>query len=242
MLYAILSDIHSNLEAYEVLISVLKEEKPDKTVVVGDIVGYGADPKECIRLTKFLTEDIVCGNHDRATAGLMDINWFNDNAKKAILWTKEVIDESEKEFLRSFKLTFEDENIIVVHASLHNPQDFNYIFDANDAYETFLKMDKKPCFIGHTHSPVIFIKDRIKGIELTFEQELELEKDRKYIINAGSIGQPRDGDNRASYVIYDTEKQHITIKRIEYDIRNTQQKILAADLPAIFAYRLSEGR
>lgn len=242
MRYGILSDIHANLEAYEAVISALKEERLDKVIIVGDIVGYGADPKECIRLTKFLQPEIVCGNHDWASVGILDINWFNDRAKKAVLWTQNVLDHNEKEFLKELKLIFEDENIIAVHGSLDKPADFNYILGINNAEITFLKMDKRPCFIGHSHRPMIFAKGNTLNIEVIFEQEIRLERERQYIINVGSVGQPRDGDNRASYAVYDTERQEVVIKRVKYDIRKARDKILEAGLPEIFAYRLSEGR
>jgi predicted phosphodiesterase len=242
MRYGILSDIHANLEAYEAVISALKEEQLDKLIIVGDIVGYGADPKECISLTKSLSAGIVCGNHDRAAAGFMDTNWFNDYARKAVLWTQSVLSEEEKQFLREPGLIFEDENIIAVHGSLDEPQKFNYIFEFDEADRTFLKMGKKPCFIGHSHSPAIIMKDRIKGINAIFKEEVELEEGRKYIINVGSVGQPRDGDNRASYAIYDVNSRKVTIKRIGYDVKKAQDKILDSGLPEILAYRLYEGR
>ena len=242
MRYGILSDIHANLEAYEAVISALKEEQLDKLIIVGDIVGYGADPKECISLTKSLSAGIVCGNHARSAAGFMDVNWFNDYAKKAVLWTQGVLSEEEKQFLREPGLIFKDENIIAVHGSLDNPSDFNYIMGINDAEVTFLKMDKRLCFIGHSHRPMIFAKGNMLNIEVIFEQEIRLEKERQYIINIGSVGQPRDGDNRASYAVYDTERQEVSIKRVKYNIRKARDKILEAGLPEIFAYRLSEGR
>ncbi|MBM3253558.1 MAG: metallophosphoesterase family protein [Candidatus Omnitrophica bacterium] len=241
MRYGILSDIHSNLEAYEAVIDTLKKENPDKIVVVGDIVGYGADPKECIRLTRFLTDNITCGNHDWAAVGLMNIKWFNYNARRAVQWTKDILNGSEEEFLKKLNLIFEDENIIAVHGSLDNPQDFNYIFYIEDAIKTFSKMDKRPCFIGHSHSPVFFMRDK-ERIDVIFDEAIRLEEGKQYIINVGSVGQPRDGDNRAACAVYDVREQLITIKRVEYNIRETQEKILNAGLPEILAYRLSEGR
>ncbi|MFH0839196.1 MAG: metallophosphoesterase family protein [Candidatus Omnitrophota bacterium] len=243
MRYGILSDIHANLEAYEAVIGALKKEKINKIVIVGDLVGYGADPKACIKRTRFVTDMVVCGNHDRAAASLLDPEWFNRDAKEAVLWTAGLLDKAEQEFLKKISLICEDVNIIAVHGSLTDPQSFNYIFDAYQAGKTFLKMDNRPCFVGHSHYPLFFIKDKHGNIHtLTDKREIFLEQDNQYIINTGSVGQPRDGDNRASYVIYDVEHRHIVLKRTGYDIAKAQKKILTAQLPEHLAYRLSEGR
>ncbi len=243
MLYAIIADIHSNLEAFQSVLDSLKKERIDRIVIVGDIVGYGADPKECIRLVKSLDSALLSGNHEWAVLGLLDTKWFNEYARAAVMWTADMLNEDEKEFLRKIELTFEDENIIAAHGSLNDPHSFNYIFSADDASKSFIKMDgKRPCFVGHSHQPVTFIRNKDKLIDFSLEKEFSLDPDNQYIINVGSVGQPRDGDNRAAYVIYDIQERRISVKRIEYDIEKAKKKILMEGLPKILADRLSEGR
>jgi len=242
MRYAIVADIHGNLEAFIEVKKQLKKENIDKYICLGDIVGYGANPKECIELSKRLFDIIIAGNHDWASCGLFDVKYFNPYAREAVLWTQNVINEEEKNFLRSLPLTCQVDNFEIVHGSLHHPDEFNYILSVSEALKTFKLMKTQICFIGHSHAPVILSKDDKNEIKCINENEVKLENNLSYIINVGSVGQPRDGNPKSSYCIYDTDKKMIKIKRIAYPVAVAGDKIIKAGLPPFLAVRLSAGR
>ncbi len=246
MKYGIYADIHGNLDAAKVVIKYLKEET-DFLLYVGDIVGYGPEPNECIELVKNCTLKIVAGNHDQAVAGLMDIDYFSFYAKESILWTQEILRGDYKDFLSKLKLVLIiNENITLVHSSLDNPSGFDYIVDVAGSIETFRKLTTRICFIGHTHIPMIFRKKDMsqelplaKTVKGDFKEELK--PGYKYIVNVGSVGQPRDGNPKACCVIYDTEKDTLKFKRLDYPITNVQKKIIEKKMPQFLSIRLSKG-
>ena len=241
MRYGIFSDIHSNLEAFQAVISAYKGEDIDKYLCAGDIVGYGANPHECIEQTKQLTEIIVAGNHDWAATGKFDTSYFNPIAKQAIEWTAQQLSPEEKNFLNNLVLVFENQDLCLVHGTLDNPVRFDYILDLYTARMNFSLLKRNILFIGHSHYPGIFIK---KDADVTYMQDdcVALNKKYKYIVNVGSIGQPRDGDNRASLCVYDTKKDFLELRRIEYDIKTAQNKILKNGLAEFLATRLAQGK
>lgn len=241
MRYAIFADIHSNLEALEAVLAVLSSERIDAYLCAGDIVGYGADPKPCLGKVKALTNNIVAGNHESAVCGKFPLSDLVDNVRDAVLWTKNILSAEETSFLNNLALVYKNNDLTLVHASLDSPQDFYYIFKPYEAGETFDLLDTLICFFGHTHRPQILVKrniiiSRLDGFKA------EINPDYKYTVNVGSVGQPRDGDPRAAYCIYDTAENTIEIKRIPYDIETAQRKIIAAGLPRILAERLAIGR
>ena len=240
MLYAIFSDIHSNLQAYESLIRDFSKIKPDKCLCIGDIVGYGANPKECIDITKELNCPVICGNHDFASAGKIPITNFNPSAKKAVSWTKDTLNAADRSYLGSLPLTYCDNDFTLVHGSLSVPQEFNYVYNMADAEVSMNKQKTKLCFIGHTHVPGIFIKSADGKIEITIGSTVTIEKDMSYLINVGSVGQPRDCDWRACYCIYDNKKRTLSFKRLEYDVASASKAILDAKLPSNLASRLKK--
>jgi len=223
MRYADFSDIHSNLEAFEAVLEAIEKEKVDRYFCVGDIVGYAADPKECIKMIRKLNCVTVCGNHDWAVVDLIDYSYFNVYARASVDWTKLQLDDSEKNYLKDLPLKYEDEEITLVHGSLERPEEFDYIFEEFDASRTLDLCRTKICFVGHTHSPAEFASDEGR------------------LINVGSVGQPRDGDPRAAYCIYDVEEKTVQVKRVEYNIGNAMNNILDTGLPEVLAYRLLEG-
>lgn len=242
MRYAIISDIHGNLEAFKAVLEALKDERIDDYLSLGDVVGYGADPKECIKLLKSVNPKVaIAGNHEWGALGLKNTEDFTDIAGTAVAWTRNILDADELEYLRSFGLVHEDEKMALAHGTLNSPEEFYYIFDTDDAQATISEMRSPLCFIGHTHVPGIFVSEEGK-LSVIDASSIRLDNDNKYIVNAGSIGQPRDGDNRSSYVIYDDEEFTLDIKRVEYDVKKAQERILRAGLPARLAARLSEGR
>lgn len=242
MRYGIISDIHGNLEAFQAVLGALSNDRIDRYLSIGDVIGYGADPKACIRLVKSLNPAmLIAGNHEWGVAGLLDLEYFSDTAKAAVISTKSILDGSEIEYLKSFKIFHEGDTWTLVHGTLNNPEKFYYMLDYGDAYHTMRLMKTPLCFVGHSHAAGIFYLSN-EGIGFTKGPKINIDYSKKYVINAGSIGQPRDFDPRAAYVIYDDEAKTVEIRRVEYDIKTAQGKILKTGLPKDLAFRLAEGR
>ena len=242
MRYAVISDIHGNLEAFESVLSAISEERVDDYLFLGDAIGYGADPKECLRLLKSLNPvAAIAGNHEWGVLGKLDVSYFNDTARDAIAWAAKVLDGADREYIESFPLVYQDEKVTLVHGTLNMPEEFYYIFDNEDAYVTLSQMNNSLCFVGHSHVPGIFSFDHNK-VECMDRTDIKMDGENRYLVNVGSVGQPRDGDPKASFAVYDDEELTVEIKRAEYDVKKAQRKILNAGLPAKLAERLSEGR
>lgn len=241
MRYAIFSDIHSNLQAFEAVLEAYSEERIDKYFCVGDIVGYAANPIECLELARKLNSVVVAGNHDFASVDLTGIEYFNPVAKQAVLWTKRILNEDWKDFLKRLPLVFEDKDFSLVHGTLEDPEKFDYLTNEFVAKGTFDLIKNNLLFVGHTHVPGIFIEE-VSYISYSQAGKIKLTSDKRYIVNAGSVGQPRDGNPKASYCIFDTDTQLLEMKRINYDIEEAQKRILDAGLPAYLAQRLLVGR
>lgn len=230
MRYAIFADIHSNLEAYIVVLEAYKKQLIDKYICLGDIAGYSASPLECINLTKKLGATVVAGNHDQALTGKLGLSWFNTVAQQSIMWTEKVLGQKEISYLSSFDLVYSTDNFVVVHSSLDKPEQFQYLTGIDEAQDSFERLTKQILFVGHSHIPEVFIKSP-ETIEHKRAGYIELSSDCKYIVNVGSVGQPRDRDWRACFCIYDSGKKTIDMKRIEYDVKSAQTKIVNAGLP-----------
>lgn len=241
MRYAVFSDVHSNLEAFEAVLEFFGKSNIDKYLFLGDIVGYGANPKECIAALRRLDPVSVAGNHDWAAVGLLDTDYFNKAARKAIFWTKDNTSGSDRLFLSGLELTSEGKNHCLVHGTLHHPEEFDYMIDGYRAQKTFYLLKQKVCFVGHSHNAGVFIEDEEK-IYYKEPASLELREGKRYIVNDGSVGQPRDGDPRASFCIYDEGSSTIEFIRLPYDVASAQKKIIDAGLPKVLADRLSVGR
>lgn len=240
MRYAVIGDIHGNLEAFTAVLTSIEKEEVNQILCVGDIVGYGANPVECIDLVRERCAKIVAGNHDYAAIGLADIDYFNPFAKDALIWTSERLGEKEINYLAGLKLIEREDNFTMVHSALNNPRDWGYILNTFDAALNFELQTDPICFVGHSHGPVVYMKrdNFISGHRFISK----VEPGCQYIINVGSVGQPRDGDWRACYVVYDLELQTLRLRRVEYDVEKAQRKILEAGLPQVLADRLSIGR
>ncbi len=268
MKYAILSDIHGNLEAFQVVLRKCAELEVDQYICLGDIVGYNANPKECLDLIRTLPlAGVVKGNHDEYASNNDEVmEGFNPHARTAVLWTKAQLTYEDRAWLSSLpmRLTVKGTSITAVHATLDSPDAWGYIFDVHHAADNFAYQFTQVCFCGHSHVPVGFCK---KPIALHSERQIDEIKDwvarpedgavinpyeadsislelitgYKYLLNVGSIGQPRNKDPRASFAIYDSEERRVTRYRLPYNIRATQEKILAAQLPERLASRLERG-
>ena len=268
--YAILSDIHANSDALKVVLEKCRELKIDKYVSIGDIVGYNAEPELCMKLTRELDFcAMVRGNHDDYVAsGNTEMSGFNANAKKAINWTREQLDASERSYLATipYQTTMPGVGVTLVHATLDTPENWGYIFGVHDAAGCFTYQKSRFCFCGHSHVPVAFDMLPISGVlgrgievmtdwtsnrahpendtDFTVADSLSVECriGHKYLFNIGSIGQPRNGDPRASFAVVDTKSNTVTRYRLPYDISAAQNKIIDAGLPERLAIRLAAGQ
>lgn len=239
--YAIISDVHGNIDALEAVLKHIDNEKVDTLLFLGDSVGYGPAPNECVELLKERADLLLAGNHDRGAAGLTDTNYFNPYAKVAIDWTRNELRREIKEYLQSLPLTgtVKGESIYLVHSSPLEPEKWHYISSENEAQMYFPFFDESLCFLGHSHIP--FITECSPEGEIgCYRDYTEIKGNSRYIINAGSVGQPRDRNPQAAYVLL--RDSTVEIKRVSYDIVSTQKKMKKAGLPEYLIDRLSIGR
>ncbi|MEI8175963.1 MAG: metallophosphoesterase family protein [Candidatus Omnitrophota bacterium] len=242
MRYAIIADIHANLEACEAVLEAIDRENVDAFICLGDIVGYGADPSRVIEITARLNPVMVAGNHDLAAAGAREISGSTPSARAAIEWTRDRLTEREKRFLKELPLVWR-ESFVAAHGSPHHPERFDYVSGLSAARSAFSSFGAGACcFIGHTHAARIFVRDEAGGITCDPLPELKISKKCSYIINPGSVGQPRDSDPRAAYAIFDEERSLVQLKRVTYDIDKACRKIIDAGLPQILGERLRLGK
>jgi predicted phosphodiesterase len=240
MRYGIISDIHGNLEALQAVLKVLKKASVDKVICAGDIVGYGPNPQQCIDALVYLNIKAVAGNHDWAMIGRLDASYFTNDGKSAIMLTRPMISMKGFDYLTGLKLIYRNKDLLCVHASLDHPKEFNYLYTWEDALPTLALMDRPVCFVGHTHLPVAFIQDH-DSVWICDESSLSIQQDNKYVINVGSVGQPRDGNIHACCCIYDTLDRTVEFKRVPYDYGKTVKRMNKIGLPASLSERLSLG-
>jgi len=229
MKYAILSDIHANLEALDVVLRDQKEQGCTHMACLGDIVGYGADPKECLDYVRALEIPVVKGNHDEYAAVEGHLEGFNPKAAQAVEWTRKQLTEDDCRWLRELKYLRILHDFTIVHATLDGPQRWGYVFDKLAAAASFTYQTTDVCFFGHTHVPVAFTRDSV--VRGGTYSKFKIVAGRKYFINVGSVGQSRDGVAKATYVIYDMDRRTIELRRLDYDIPKAQAKIRASGLP-----------
>jgi len=240
MRIALFADIHANLEALEAVLADAEAHGATDYVCLGDIVGYNADPAACLERVRAMGCPVVKGNHDEDASGTHSLEAMNPVAAAALQWTREQLSDEQRQWLRRLRMVRQVEDFTVVHSTLDQPANWNYVTNRFDAMANFSYQFTQVCFHGHTHVPRVYVKtDKVQEVPA---DQVAIEDGAKYFINIGSVGQPRDGDWRASYVLYDLESRVIYFRRIEYDIATTQQKILAAGLPEMLAHRIAEGR
>jgi diadenosine tetraphosphatase ApaH/serine/threonine PP2A family protein phosphatase len=239
--YAIVSDIHANLEALEASLAELRRISPDKVLCLGDLVGYGASPGECIEAARQMARVTVAGNHDHGAAGLTDIRYFNSYARHAVMWTAAQLGREHLAYLAALPLAHvEGGKFRIVHATPSDPGQWNYIFSSEQARAEFGAFQEQICFVGHSHQAGIF-EMREDGTVGPAGDHIEIVEGRRYMINVGSVGQPRDGDPRGCICIYDEAERDVSMVRVAYDIAGAQKRIIGAGLPPILAHRLSYG-
>ncbi len=229
MRYAVISDIHSNLEALMKVLEDIRSKHVDEIICLGDVVGYGANPDEVTEIVRGEVSFTIKGNHDDAVHDAGTYSLINPYAKAAIDYTREVLSIEDSEWLKGLPLTHKIGDFLFVHSSPTDPHSWNYVITEEDAIVELSSFQEKACLIGHTHVPAVF-KSKVGGSSV------------RKLINVGSVGQPRDGDCRASYGIIDTSDLTYQNVRVEYDMRMAGNKIIAAGLPPFLAERLQKGR
>lgn len=237
---AILGDVHGNLEALEAVLAVAAERGVNRYVQVGDVVGYGANPSECLKLLREVGTRIVAGNHDWAVVQKLSADFFNPAARAAVHWTRAQLDKDDIAFLEDLPLVEQIGELTVFHASLDHPELFHYILDPQSALENLDLLPTPLGCCGHSHVPVSFLLSE-DNLLITDEEELSFEGYERVIFNVGSVGQPRDGDPRAALAILDEETRSFELIRVPYDLAKTGEKIRRAGLPQELAERLVEG-
>jgi predicted phosphodiesterase len=237
MAIAIISDIHGNLEALKAVFNYIDQNNIQSVYCLGDIVGYGPNPNECVELVAERCEYVVIGNHDHAALGLTSTEYFNDFAKISTHWTTNNLSEENKNYLHALDFTLSTEKFLAVHATPSAPSMWHYILSEADAQHEFKFFDERICFIGHSHFPIIF-NDRAG---FTRAPRVRLEPGDKFIVNVGSVGQPRDGNPKTCFCVYSQEEDIIEFVRLEYEMEKTREKIIRAGLPVFLADRLKKG-
>src|SRR6266705_5550624 len=240
MRVAIFSDVHANLEALEAVLADARENKCTDFVCLGDVVGYNANPHECVERIREMDCPTVKGNHDEQASLFEDSTDFNELAKRAIEWTRDNLTDKDKNWLRGLGLQQQVRGFTIVHATLDTPAQWSYVFNNLDAAASFTYQHTTVCFFGHTHVPMVFIRD--EGVRRELIDHVRIEPAKKYFINVGSVGQPRDGNWRAAYCVYDVENNLVQQIRVKYDLATAQKKVIEAGLPRPLAERLAMGR
>lgn len=244
MRYAILADIHSNLAAFQAVLHDIKARGgADQLWCLGDIVGYGPEPHECLELLQGYDHLAVAGNHDWAAIGKIDTRDFNPDAAAAARWTAQQLNAADINYLASLPLTLTTDNFTLAHGSPKDPI-WEYLLSSTAARDSFHYFETSSCLVGHSHTPLIFTlnadESRCLAYTLPIDKPLGIEAWR-IILNPGGVGQPRDGDPRAAYVLYDSDLRTFHHFRVSYDVKSTQRKMMALNLPSSLSSRLSLG-
>ncbi|MFO7973924.1 MAG: metallophosphoesterase family protein [Candidatus Hydrogenedentota bacterium] len=239
--YAIISDIHGNLEALEVVLAYIDEQEISHTICLGDVVGYGASPDECVSLIRSRGIPTIMGNHDAVACGREEPWGFNELALSAVMWTSERLSPENIEWLKGLPPSLAYESFLAVHATPEESA-WDYLFSWQETLPYIADLREKNyrvCFFGHTHCPGIFADDGLYALDE--DSRFTLDPEKVYMINPGSVGQPRDENARASFGIFDTESEDYELVRLEYDVDLSAQRIRDAGLPGFLADRLQYG-
>jgi predicted phosphodiesterase len=240
MKFAIIADIHANLEAFQVVLDDAKKQNVTHYACLGDVVGYNANPKECLQIVREMNIPCVKGNHDEYCSTDNQLEGFNPAAADAVQWTREQLSSEERQWLRDLKYTKTVAGFTLVHATLDAPQRWGYVFDKLAAAASFPYQSTPVCFFGHTHVPVAFMRDTV--VRGGTYSKFKVDPAKRYFVNVGAVGQPRDNNPKAAYVVYDLDAGTIELRRLDYDIPAAQKKIRDAGLPERLAERLEYGR
>lgn len=240
MRIAVLSDIHGNLEAFEAVLADIERIGADAVYSLGDVVGYGANPGACIELVQARAAVSLLGNHDAAVAGLAALEDFNEFARWAVEWTAERLPAWQIEYLAALPCLRREPRFLFAHASPVEPERWHYIHGEADLAEPFAAFAEHVCFVGHSHRPGVYAVGGGRPAARRGGGE-EFRAAGRYLVNVGSVGQPRDRDPRSSYALFDATSDHVEIRRVPYPVELTQQRMRAAGIPAFLVDRLSSG-
>jgi diadenosine tetraphosphatase ApaH/serine/threonine PP2A family protein phosphatase len=238
----IFADVHGNLEALEAIMGLLRDRGATRFVCCGDLVGYGPDPNLCVEIVRRTHCTCVAGNHDYGAVGKVLIDGFNSAATQALRWTRSRLTESNRLYLENLPLTAKEGALFIVHSSPSAPEAWEYVLTVSEAAREMERYAGGVCVVGHSHQPLAVERLPGKPGRLVRHDGFAIQPYAKYFINAGSVGQPRDGDPRACCMLYDGETQSMTYLRVSYDIPAVQAKVRAAGLPEYLASRLESGR
>ncbi len=241
MRYAVMADIHSNIEALRAVLDVCKSERIDTYLCCGDLVGYSASPLECLETVRAMKMICVAGNHDWAVSGKLDYDHFTDQGKAGVEYAQKVLGDEDKDWLSNLHLVQKNQDCFMTHGTLNDPQRFKYLRKENQVADITYLMDRALCFLGHTHAANVYV-DFGGNAHMVHTDQVSVEANGKYVVNVGSVGQPRDGNPQAAFCIYDSTEKVIQIRRMSYDIKKAQEKIIAARLPRSSADRLRLGK
>ncbi|MCI0449771.1 MAG: metallophosphatase family protein [Chlorobi bacterium] len=238
MIYAVISDIHANLEALEVCLSELEKIKPERLICLGDLVDYCAQPNEVVELIKNRCDVVILGNHDEAQFNHQLAEGFSESAYISSVNTRNVINPNHLDYFKTLSYTHSENDLLFVHGSPYLPEEYDYVLNTREAGLNFNSFSEKVCFIGHSHRPVIYEKNDDK---ITICEQGSINPEFKYIINVGSVGQPRDSNPKLAFGLFDTDKFEFHLIRLDYNIEAASQKIIREGLPASLAQRLFLG-
>jgi diadenosine tetraphosphatase ApaH/serine/threonine PP2A family protein phosphatase len=242
MLYGIFSDIHSNLIALQAVMRSMQEYCVEKKICLGDLVGYGVNPNECIDLVRESSDIVIMGNHDSVAGGLESAQRFNAYARHAIEWTAEHITPENYAYLRKLPYFVEESGYFFTHASPRAPAEWVYVNSLDEAVDAFEFFPGRVCFIGHTHYPLLVTMGGEQRFMVLDETRHTLEEDERLLVNVGSVGQPRDRNPDASWCLLDTDTNTVEIIRVPYDVQAVQEEMISHEFPEFLITRLQDGR
>lgn len=242
MKFAVISDIHANLEALEAVLADIDEQKVDTICCLGDVIGYGCDPLPCLELVHARCDIRILGNHEHAALGKVNLELLNMVAQASMAWTQHHLNDRAFAIIAEFELQASRENLRFVHASPFEPDQWHYILTIPEADRAFHSFTEKICFIGHSHLPMIFTESPDSQHRRRIGYDFNPDEEARYLINVGAVGQPRDNDPRACYVICDTAEWDVTYRRVNYEYQHTQRKMREANLPTMLIDRLQAGK
>lgn len=242
MRLALISDIHANLEALEAVLADIGQQHIDKTCCLGDVIGYGSDPLPCLELVREYCDVTLLGNHEYAALGKVDAELLNVVAQASMAWTQEQLNDRAFSIIADFRMEVSDGPFRLVHGSPFEPEQWHYILTVPEADRAFHSFTERICFVGHSHLPMIFTECADGMHRRRLGHDFTPDRAERYIINIGSVGQPRDNDPRACYLIFDTDEWEATYRRIDYNLHLTQQKMQQAALPGMLIERLQTGK
>ena len=241
MKLAVVSDVHANLEAFRAILDLVRAEGADRVVCLGDLVGYGPEPNECVELASRSVDWCLLGNHDAMAVGQSMPLYINSHARSAMEWTRSVLSDESRAYLRAMPFYRREEGCFFVHSSPRAPADWSYVTSLEEAMEAFDYFSERVCFLAHTHRPMFALREPAGVFRRAEGDSLVLAEGQRLIVNAGSVGQPRDNDPRAAAVLFDAEKPSFRVVRAEYDVAAVQEKMRRHGLSDFLAARLSRG-